>query len=236
MSRQPDPEGAQPERGRAQPDHERAQRSDAQRNRGRLLAAAAAVFAEHGLDAGVGEIAACAGVGRGTFFRHFPTKQDLIAAIVHQRIREQIADGRALLEAGSAAEAPFEFIEQFVRSQQSNRALTEAIDDEFLANPLIRSVHAELVEFLDELLDRGKAAGSVREEIGALDVVMLIKGVCAAATALEPTPAMLERHLDLIAAAIGTPAHARPLRGSAPTMSDLEAVVSASQARREPAA
>ncbi len=216
-----------------QPDHhERAQRSDAQRNRGRLLEAAAAVFADQGLDAGVGEIANRAGVGRGTLFRHFPTKQDLIAAIFEVRIHDTVAAGRALLDTGPVAEAPFRFIEQIVQRQQIDRALAEGIDDEFLAHPAIRAAHAELIEFVEELLRRGKLAGSVRQEVGALDVMMLIKGVCAAATALEPTPEMLIRHLDLISAAISTPGYARPLRGRAPTVADLEAVISAAQARR----
>ena len=64
---------------------ERPLRADAERNRRRLLAAAAQLFREQGLDVGVAEIAQCAGVGRATLFRNFPTKQDLIAAIVIKR-------------------------------------------------------------------------------------------------------------------------------------------------------
>ena len=119
-----------------------------------------------------------------------------------------------------------------MQRQQIDRALAEGIDDEFLAHPAIRAAHGELIEFLEVLLHRGKLAGSVRQEVGALDVMMLIKGVCAAATALDPTPEMLLRHLDLISAAISTPEYARPLRGRAPTLADLEAVISAAQARR----
>ena len=61
-------------------------RADAERNRTRLLEAAAEMFSEGGLDVGVGEIAARAGVGRGTLFRNFPTKQDLVAAVVVKRM------------------------------------------------------------------------------------------------------------------------------------------------------
>ncbi len=77
-------------------------RADAERNRRRLLDAAYEMFAERGLDVGVGEIAARAGVGRGTLFRNFASKEDLIAAIVSERMHEAAEAGRALLEAADA--------------------------------------------------------------------------------------------------------------------------------------
>lgn len=201
---------------------DRPQRSDALRNRQRLLAAANEVFSEQGLEAGVGEIAARAGVGRGTLFRNFPTKRDLIAAIVVERMREAMAEGRALIDSGDDREIVFTFVSLIVSRQQSDRALFEAVDDEFLAQPEIRAAHAELVEILDELLARGRAAGSVRAEVGALDLMMLVKGVCAAASAIEHSPEMLARHLDLIRASISTPEHFVPLRGQTPTLADFE--------------
>lgn len=202
---------------------ERHQRSDAARNRRRLLEAAAEVFAEHGLEAGVGEVAARAGVGRGTLFRNFPTKQDLIAAIVVDRMREGVAAGRDLLAGGGGGEIVFVFMEEIVSRQQSDRALFEAVSEEFLANAEIRAAHADFVALLDELLDHGKDAGVIRPEIGAMDVMMLIKGVCSAAFALEATPELLQRHLDLIRAAIAAPGYVVPVRGTAITLAELEA-------------
>jgi AcrR family transcriptional regulator len=203
---------------------ERPQRSDAARNRQRLLVAAAAVFGEHGLEASVGEIAQRAGVGRGTLFRNFPTKEDLIAAVVVDRMRAAIADGHGLLESGDG-EAVFLFMEQIVSRQQNDRALFEAVDDEFLANPEIRAAHDDLMVLLEGLLGLGKDAGVVRPEVGPMDVMLLVKGVCSAAAALESTPQLLERHLDLIRSAISTPAHAVPLRGTAPTTDQLTAAL-----------
>jgi AcrR family transcriptional regulator len=201
---------------------ERPQRSDAARNRQRLLEAATAVFAERGLDAGVGEIAARAGVGRGTLFRNFASKEDLIAAIVVERMREAIGWGRELLAgATDDSAAVFEFMEGVVSRQRSDKALVEAVADEFLANPEIRAVHAELLALLEDLLAQGKRAGAVRPEVGALDVMMLVKGVCATASALEASPEALARHLDLIRAAISSPGHLVPLRGRTPTVPDL---------------
>ncbi|MGO9898901.1 MAG: TetR/AcrR family transcriptional regulator [Solirubrobacteraceae bacterium] len=191
-----------------------------------MLEAAAAVFSERGLDVGVGEIAQRAGVGRGTLFRNFPCKQDLIAAIVVERMRDAVRAGRELLHGDAGADAVFGFIADIAGRQQVDRALFEAVADEFLANPEIRAAHAEVIKVVDELLDAAKRDGSVRPDVGALDVLMMLKGACAASAAFgETKPDILERHLDLVRAAISTPAHPQPLRGTAPTLADLEGVL-----------
>src|ERR1700729_3422429 len=89
-------------------------RADAQRNRRRLLEAATELFSERGLEVGVADIAARAGVGRGTLFRNFPSKEHLIAAIVVERMHESVERGRAALEAPDPGEALFALIEQAV--------------------------------------------------------------------------------------------------------------------------
>ena len=91
-------------------DHARPLRADAARNRALLLAAAADEFAEHGLEASVADIARRAGVGKGTVFRHFPTKDDLIAAIVLDRIEDLRASGERLLTADDPGDALLEFL------------------------------------------------------------------------------------------------------------------------------
>src|ERR1700757_5529038 len=101
----------------------RIRRADAERNRRRLLDAATEMFCERGLDVGVGEIAQRAGVGRGTLFRNFPSKEHLIAAIVVERMRESITRGQAALNADDAGEALFGLIEQAVGRQQTDRAM-----------------------------------------------------------------------------------------------------------------
>ena len=202
---------------------ERALRADAERNRKRLLDAAQALFRERGLDVGVAEIAQRAGVGRGTLFRNFPTKQDLIAAIVIERMKEATDYGRTLLDAPDAGEALFGFLEEIVGRQQVDRCLFDAVADTFLANEDIRAAHADIVGGLDDLLTRAKEAGAVRSDVGAMDVLMLVKGVCEAASALAATePAIVGRQLDLVRAAISVSAADCPLRGRAPTLADVE--------------
>lgn len=208
------------------PELQRPLRADAMRNRRRLLEAADAVFSERGLDVGVGEIAQRAGVGRGTLFRNFASKQDLIAAIVVERMHDAVRAGHDLLQSGSAADGVFDFIAAIAGRQHLDRALFEAVADEFLANPEIRAAHAEVIEVLEALLDAAKRDGCVRADVGALDVVMMLKGACAAASAFgDAKPDILERHLDLVRAAISTPARLQPLRGTPPTLADLQALL-----------
>lgn len=83
-------------------------RADAARNRESLLAAAAEEFAKRGLHASVADIASRAGLGKGTVFRHFPTKDDLIAAIVLDRIALLTAEGERLSGAADAGAALLE--------------------------------------------------------------------------------------------------------------------------------
>src|ERR1700678_2312744 len=116
-------------------------RADAERNRRLLLDAAAAAFAEHGLDVGVGEIARRAGVGRGTVFRRFPTKEHLIAAVVVDRMHHASDLGRDLLTDPDPGEALFALLGEMVRAARTDRALFEAVDDTFLANEDIRVAH-----------------------------------------------------------------------------------------------
>jgi AcrR family transcriptional regulator len=204
------------------PDEKRL-RADAERNRRRVLDAAAGLFCERGLDVGVGEIAERAGVGRGTLFRNFASKEDLIAAIVVERMAEACARGRELLDADDPVEALFGFLHEMVGRQQLDRALFEAVSDIWLANDEIRAAHAEIVQVVDELLTRAKHTGQVREDVGAMDVLLLLKGVCEAATALgHVEPDIVGRHLDLVSAALSSSAASSPLRGREPTLEDVE--------------
>jgi AcrR family transcriptional regulator len=198
-------------------------RADAERNRRRLLDAATEIFCGRGLDIGVGEIAQAAGVGRGTLFRNFPTKEHLIAAVVVDRMNESINRGKALMDAPDPGEALFSLIDQAVGRQQTDRALFDALDDAWLSNDEIRAAHTELMDVLDTLVRRAQEAGAVRDDIGAVDVLMMIKGVCEAASSFQHVdPHVGMRQLDLVRAAISTPGAQRPLRGRPPTLKDLD--------------
>ena len=199
-------------------------RADAERNRRRLLEVAAAMFSERGLDVGVGEIAERAGVGRGTLFRNFASKEDLIAAIVVERMNELIALGRGLLDAEDPADALFAFIEELAgRQQRVDRALFDAVADTFLANESIRAAYSAIIETVGLLLERAQSTGAIRADVSAIDVVMLVKGACQATTSFQMIdPEIGGRQLDLVRAALSAPAATRPLRGRTPSFEDLE--------------
>ena len=198
-------------------------RADAERNRRRLLDAATEIFCDRGLEVGVGEIAERAGVGRGTLFRNFPSKEHLIAAIVVERMHESVHRGRAMLEAPDPGEALFDLLDQSVGAQQTDRALFDALADTWLANDEIRAAHGELMSVLDALVTRAQAAGAVREDVSAVDVLMMVKGVCEASRSFQHVDhEVVNRQLDLVRAAISTPGSQRRLRGHRPTIEEFE--------------
>ncbi|MBV9817352.1 MAG: TetR/AcrR family transcriptional regulator [Solirubrobacterales bacterium] len=198
-------------------------RADAERNRRRLIEAATAMFCEHGLEIGVGEIAQRAGVGRGTLFRNFPSKEHLVAAVVVDRIHRSIDRGRAALAAPDAGQALYDLIDRSIGWARDDRALFDAIGDKRLANPEIHAAHAELMDTLDALVRRAQDRGAVRSDIGAVDVLMMIKGVCEALRSFQHCdPEVGKRQLDLVWAAISTSEARRPLRGGPPPLSALD--------------
>ena len=198
-------------------------RADAQRNRRRLMEAATELFSERGLEVGVADIAARAGVGRGTLFRNFASKEHLIAAIVVERMQESIAGAHEALEVGDPGPALFALIESAVHRSQSDRALIDALSDTWLANPEIRAAHAEMLAVLERLVARAQAAGAVREDISAIDVVIMIKGVCESARQFQHLgEEVAGRQLDLMCASISTNGVDRPLRGRPPTAADFD--------------
>jgi AcrR family transcriptional regulator len=203
---------------------ERPLRADAERNRKRLLEAAMTLFRERGLEVSVTEIAQAAGVGRGTLFRNFASKEDLIAAIVADRMEEAASGGEALLQAEDPGEALFEFLGDLIGRQQLDHAVADAIEETWLARDEIRCAHAEFLGVLERLLKRAQRAGCVRADVGATDVLMLFKGACVAASAFgHGDPEILARHLDLIRAGLTASPEAAPLRGRAPTLEEIEA-------------
>ncbi|HEY5317690.1 MAG TPA: TetR family transcriptional regulator [Solirubrobacteraceae bacterium] len=196
-------------------------RADAERNRRLLLDAAAEAFAEHGLDVGVGEIARRAGVGHGTVFRRFPTKEHLIAAVVVDRMHQASGLGRELLADPDPGGALFKLLAAMVQAAQTDRALFEAVADTFLANEDIRAAHSDLVGVIDELLRRAQKAGAVRDDVGALDLLMMFKGVCEASRPFNDAD-IAARQLELVRAALRPVAAADRLQGQPPTLDDME--------------
>jgi AcrR family transcriptional regulator len=154
-------------------------RADAVRNRGKVLAATRAVFAEHGVEAPVEEIARRAGVGVGTVYRHFPTKQDLLEALAIDYFTGVIAHAHAALAGDEEPGPAFFGVLQYCYEAQTRDRMFEVLND-VTASAAKAQVVDELCAVLDQLIDRARAAGAVRAELCADDVGVLMCGLAAA--------------------------------------------------------
>jgi AcrR family transcriptional regulator len=156
-------------------------RADALRNRRRVLEVAQEVFATEGLAVPIDEVARRAGVGVGTLYRHFPTKEALFAAVVLSRLEAAVADAQDRLGSPEPGPAFFGFIEQLVRHASSKKDLLEALGatgSEFKAS--FGDAKNELRAALAKLLARAQRAGAVRRDATVADVFALIYGPFAA--------------------------------------------------------
>jgi AcrR family transcriptional regulator len=186
-------------------------RRDAQRNRDRIIAATRAAFQERGLEIGVDEIARRAGVGMGTLYRHFPTKDALIDAIVDARFAELTDAAERALEAPDAW-AGFEgFLVAAVELQAADRGFKDALAARGRDEPRVKVGRRRLHEAVDRLVARGRDEGALRADLAAEDVIVLLWATArvverTADTAPGQVRRFLAMHLDgLRAAAASAP-------------------------------
>jgi AcrR family transcriptional regulator len=180
---------------RPQPD--RPLRADAARNREKVLRAAREVFAESGYGVPLDEIAARAGVGPGTVYRHFPAKEALFEAVVTARITDLVSDARARADAADPGEAFFGFLARIAAEAAAKRDLPDAIS-------IAGSLRGDLFAALDLLLRRARQAGAVRDEIKTSDLIVLLKGMFAG-LAGSTDPALHERVFAVLADGLRPP-------------------------------
>jgi AcrR family transcriptional regulator len=177
----------------------RGPRADAVRNRAALLATARRVLSARGLDVPVEEIARDAGVGVGTVYRNFPTKDALLGAVIARAFEDLTADAHAALSRPEAGDAFFGFLRGAAVVMARDRVLVRAAraaDGLGVARaPEVQG----LFDATDTLLGRAIAAGAVRPGVTAEDVAALLTGVGDAANELgRPTPDGLDRYLAVI--------------------------------------
>ncbi|OXM52497.1 TetR/AcrR family transcriptional regulator [Amycolatopsis alba] len=154
-------------------------RADARRNRAKVLAAAEEAFAVDGVAVPLDEIARIAGVGAGTVYRHFPSKDALFQAVVLDRVEQFAQEARDLLTAEDAGEAFFDFFKRVVQQASRNRALCDALA-ETTGLGFKASAADDFRSASQALLTRAQAAGAVREDIDGDDLRALIAGCLAA--------------------------------------------------------
>jgi AcrR family transcriptional regulator len=147
-------------------------RADAARNRARVLEVAYETFAAEGLSVPIDEIARRAGVGAGTVYRHFPTKEALFEAVVTARVQDLVADARARADASDPGGAFFGFLARIAAESAAKRDLPDAIS-------IAGSLREDLNAALDVLLRRAQQAGAVRADVRTPDLIVLLKGILA---------------------------------------------------------
>jgi AcrR family transcriptional regulator len=171
---------ASAEAGRA-PSPGRPLRADARRNRLKVLEAARAAFAAEGIAVPLDDIARRAGVGAGTVYRHFPTKEALFEAVVADQLQLLVDDAREALRAGEAGEAFFGFLATMIADARMKKDLAEALAATGTELQATTRQHGrELRAVLGELLARAQQRGAVRDGIDEFDVHAIVMAALAA--------------------------------------------------------
>jgi AcrR family transcriptional regulator len=178
----------------------RPMRADAQRNYQRLLDAAVVVFAERGADdVSLEEIARRAGVGIGTLYRHFPTRQALLEAVYRGQVEAMRVKADELLRSDSPSEALADWLRALSAFSSTKRSLTAALLETLGKDSELLSVcSAVIYGAADELLIRAKEAGAVRPDADARDLMRLVHAVNIAAQHTPADPGQPDRLIGII--------------------------------------
>ncbi|MFF4548406.1 TetR/AcrR family transcriptional regulator [Streptomyces sp. NPDC001435] len=182
---------------------ERPLRADAARNRARLLDVATEVFTTRGVGVPTEEIARAAGVGVGTLFRHFPTKEALLEAVMVRRLETMAARTAQVAAESEPAEAFFAcfrlLIDQSAGKGDFAQALAAAGVD---VHSVLRESSTAIQDQLGELLAGAQQAGVVRPELGLPELLALLAGTSKAMEQLPADPAARERIFEVVFAGL----------------------------------
>jgi AcrR family transcriptional regulator len=183
-------------------------RADARRNRGAVLAAARDGFSAEGLDCQMEDIARSAGVGVGTVYRHFPNKDDLVAALVADRFQRLAERAEAALAEDNPWQAFCDLMRHSAELQMRDRALSEFIS----SKPDLgqeAAVASGLADLTEQLMIKAQQAGGMRKDAVIEDVPTLICGLCAiTAGAAGSMPELnWERYVEIMLDGLRAPGH-----------------------------
>lgn len=178
-------------------DPERPLRADAQRNRDKILTTAVQVFAEQGLDANLNQIAKQAGVGAGTLYRNFPTRETLIEAAYRNELRRLGDSASQLLESQPADHALRAWMSRFIDYATAKFGMAEALRAvvECGGTPYSQT-RQTMLSSITSLLDAGAAEGTIRSDVTAEDLLASLTGIALATRNLDQRE-QAERLMDL---------------------------------------
>jgi AcrR family transcriptional regulator len=158
---------------------ERPLRADAVRNRELLITTAAAAFAAHGADVPLEDIARTAGVGIGTLYRHFPTRDSLVGAVYRHEVDVLCDSADQLLKILPPDQALAEWMQLFVRHVATKRGMLSVLKPMMSADATFyQQTRGRATDAATRLLDAGVAAGTVRSDIRGDDLLRAVGGIC----------------------------------------------------------
>ncbi|UQU66543.1 TetR/AcrR family transcriptional regulator [Couchioplanes caeruleus] len=156
-------------------------RADARRNREALLAKARELFSNGCFDLRFDDFARLAGVGTGTLYRHFPTREALAEAVYREEITAMCAHAREVKATLPASEALEAFLRDFVHHLQAHEGLARTLETLMTTRSgTLADGGRELGLVITELLDAGVQEGTIRDDVGAGAVLMALQGICGA--------------------------------------------------------
>ena len=156
-------------------------RADAVRNQKLIVQAARKVFATAGLAAPIDEIARRAGVGTGTLYRHFPTKEALFEAVIIGRVEDLVAQARRLIASNDPKTAFFKLLSQLIQHGDGHKDLMDALAKQsFDIQKAVPGLLAEMWNAVGQLLKQAQRAGTVRRDIQLAHVQALVSAACTA--------------------------------------------------------
>jgi AcrR family transcriptional regulator len=167
----------------SRPATQRKPRADAERNRERILEVAKDAFTRFGADASLDEIAKKAGVGPGTLYRHFPSREELLQAVYRSELEKLAAAGEKFAQTMPPIEALRAWLLLFVDAIAAKQLIAPALNT-LLGDPkkVFEASYAQVHEAIHALVKRGIRSGDIRKDLEALDLLRALVGVANVAT------------------------------------------------------
>jgi AcrR family transcriptional regulator len=182
-------------------------RHDAQRNRERILAAADEVFGEQGSAGSTEEVARRAGVGIGTVFRHFPTKNELIEATLIRHFARLTDRAHALGDASPPGEALRAVVREMIETGPAKITLASLAAGQGKLPGGAVDASRELRGAVEAVLRRAQDAGQVRRDATIDEVYLLVRSLAQASAAMPVPPDTQRRAIEIILAGLASPGH-----------------------------
>jgi AcrR family transcriptional regulator len=202
-------------------------RRDAQRNRDAVLAAARQIFTRHGLQAPLEWIAREAEVGISTLYRHYPTRLDLIEAVVSDKLEDWISTARRALAVPDAWQGLVYYLEEICRRQTEDRGFTDLASMRFPDKERLEDGLRRAHELTKAIVARAREAGQLREDVESTDLMLILWGLSRVAELSRPVrPDIWRRYLALTLDSL-RPEQAHPLPVAVMTTLELATAMAA---------